>query len=299
MKNFLTFVLLAVATVANANDRQTIGWSFAISNDSLGDQHDRWQSSSFQLGYFRGKQWEGSAPSQFGELLEYRVRADHLTPEDLALPAPTDRRHAGVLSFGVHTHFQRSDWEFTAGGDLVAIGPQTGLLDFQEELHRILGFQIPDLDNFQIEDQFRINLTGEVGRTLDMGDWTMRPFVEVSVGPEDMVRAGVDLSFGNLGRDDLLVRALATGHRVPAVRGSDANGTTFILGFDTAWVADSVYLPENLGYELTSARSRVRAGFHHERAKFDVFYGLAWLEPEFEAQPSGQFVGTLQVGYKF
>ena len=72
-----------------------------------------------------------------------------------------------------------------------------------------------------------------------------------------------------------------------------------MLGVDTAWVADSVYLPESLGYDLTSMRTRVRAGIHHDWKRLGIFYGLAWLEPEFEAQYEGQFVGTLRVGLDF
>lgn len=303
LKIFLKMISLcgfvAFSGMALAEERKSLGWSLAISNDSLGDQYDRWQSSSFQIGVFQGYGWNGRPPEDFGSLLEYRIRADHLTPESLSAPLASDRPHAGVLSFGVYTHAMRGKWELSVGADLLAIGPQTGLLNLQEELHEILGFEIPQLDNFQIEDQFRVNLTAEVGRSWDFRNGSVRPFVEVAIGPEDFIRSGVDLTFGKLGRNDLLVRTQATGHRVSGIRGAGQDATTFVFGFDTAWVNKSVYLPEALGYELTPLRTRVRAGVHYDWKKLGIFYGIAWLEPEFEAQPEGQFVGTLRVGWDF
>ena len=145
---------------------ETIGWSLAISNDSIGEFLDRWQSSSVQFGLAFGEPWTGRAPAGFGELIEVRFRTDLLTPESLDAPAPDDRRHAGVLAFGVHTHLARGAWDIRAGADLVIVGEQTGLLDLQEELHELLGFTVPELDDFQIEDQESLDLSAEVSLSL-------------------------------------------------------------------------------------------------------------------------------------
>jgi hypothetical protein len=46
-------------------------------------------------------------------------------------------------------------------------------------------------------------------------------------------------------------------------------------------------------------RKRVRAGVHFGADPWDVFYGIAWLGEEFEAQPEGQLVGTFQIAWPF
>ncbi len=290
--------LAALGFAAPPAAAENIGWSLAISNDSIGEFLDRWQSSSIQLGLAFGEPWTGRAPAGFGELIEVRFRTDLLTPESLDAPAPDDRRHAGVLAFGLHTHMARGAWDMRVGADLVIVGEQTGLLDVQEELHELLGFTVPELDDFQIEDQETLDLSAEVGREVPVGRGRLRPFVEVQAGSEDIVRAGLDLTFGPLADGELTMRALTTGQRVPMTF-SAANGFSWSVGADIAWVGESIYLPEELGYELTPVRQRVRAGAHYKHDRFDVFYGIAWLGEEFEAQPEGQFVGTFQARYDF
>ena len=43
-------------------------------------------------------------------------------------------------------------------------------------------------------------VSGEAGWTYQGDGWQMRPFVEAQIGPEDLVRTGVDLTFGTMGR---------------------------------------------------------------------------------------------------
>lgn len=293
----LAVFLTLLALPAGAGER--LGFSAATTNDSLGEQLDRWQSTSVQVDYFTGLEWSGRAPAHFGEVLNYRFRTDILTPEDLDNPDPNDRRHAGILAFGVHTNAARGRWDARIGGDLFVIGPQTKLLQFQRELHKILGFEIPTLDDFQIENRINGQLSGEAGWTYDAGGWRARPFVEAQIGPEDLVRVGVDVTFGSLGADDLMVRLPATGHLVPGIHGAEGNGTSFMLGADIAWVEDSIYLPESLGNELTDYRARARAGVSYEWERLNLFYGISWLSEEFEAQHESQIVGALQLGLKF
>ena len=107
----------------------------------------------------------------------------------------------------------------------------------------------------------------------------------------------MDITWGALARDTLLLRAVTTGQRTPAI--TSDQGLSWTIGADIAWVDESIYLPENLGYELTETRQRVRAGAHYKYKQYDVFYGIAYLSEEFEAQPEGQFVGTFQARIDF
>lgn len=58
------------------SQRQTIGWGRFFNNDYIGDGKDRWHSSSYTISRVRGPQWTGSLPNNFGEVLEFRFRAE-------------------------------------------------------------------------------------------------------------------------------------------------------------------------------------------------------------------------------
>ena len=288
----LAFVLAHGPMSAQGVER--LGFALAISNDSLGDWHDRWRSSSLEVGVLTGP-----SASMTGGLLEYRFRADVLMPANIGTVVPADRRHAGVLAFGLHGHSDIGAVDVRVGGDLVMVGPQTGLYRFQTKLHDIFGFITPNLPEFQIGNSVRFDVSAEAGSSLCSGNWAIRPFVEVRTGTEDIVRAGIDLSSSTGAcRDDLVMRTVATGHLVP-YGFEHGIGLRFVAGADVAWVRESLYLPENHGYELTPVRLRIRGGVHRTGRRFDVFYGLTWLGEEFKAQPEGQFVGTLQVKLRF
>ena len=298
MRLALAAALLA-ALPGGAIAKERLGWSLAITNDSIGEFRDRWQSSSVQVGAVYGDAWNGRLPDRFGELLEFRFRTDIITPSNLDAPDPADRRHAGVLAFGLHSHAELSGFESRIGADLVVIGEQTGLLDLQTELHRILGFTIPRMDGFQIEDQIGIDVSGEIARTWIVGSNTIRPFVEAQAGSEDLIRAGFDIAFGAWDKDSLLLRSVVGGQRAPAVTGNRPEGLALSFGADVAWVDESVFLTPDLGAELTEVRGRVRIGGSYASDRYEVFYGLTWLSPEFEAQSEGQFVGTFQAKIRF
>ena len=293
----LTGLSGARLTPAEAEETGYLGFAWSHSNDSLGDWHDRWRSSSSEAGILTGPAGMDQAPPRLGQLLEYRFRSDILMPANVRSPHPGDRRHAGMVALGLHSHARRRNLDLRVGGEVVVIGPQTGLYDIQTRLHRILGFDIPNLPDFQIGDTVRLEASAEAGATLRSGGWTIRPFVEVRTGTEDIFRSGIDLMSGS-GPDDLTMRAVATGHRVPfgLIR---RTGLHYVAGADVAWVGKSIYLPEALGYRLTPVRVRLRGGIHYTGRRFDLFYGLSWLGKEFEAQPEGQFVGTLQFKIRF
>ncbi|PKQ12580.1 MAG: DUF2219 domain-containing protein [Alphaproteobacteria bacterium HGW-Alphaproteobacteria-1] len=292
---------VALAGMAGAEGRSRIGYGLIFTNDLIGDGDDRWRSGSVASSRIFAPGWDGQAPSRFGELLELRFNGEIIAPEDLSTPAPVDRPYAGALSLGLHTHIQRAQMEYALGADLVVTGSQTGLDDFQDWLHGIVGGD--DISRAtkraQVDDGFHPTGVFEAGRSFDLGPARLRPFAEARMGVETLVRAGADLTFGSLTRGELLVREPVTGQRYRAVR-QDVPGHAFILGADFAWVEDSEFFPGRAAVTPEDYRARVRGGVHWEgRSGASLFYGLTWLSEEFEEQNEGQVVGSLQFRLRF
>lgn len=293
-------LLLSVLTAlpAAAQDRSTLGFGRLFVNDALGDARDRWQTGSYSFSYLRGPTWGGSLTTGFGEVLEFRARGSIIAPEDLADPAPGDRRYAGTVALGLHTHFALGRAEARVGLDLVAIGPQTGLGRFQQWVHDIFALPEPDLSD-QIGNRLMPTLSAEVGRSFALGAAaSVRPFIEAQAGAESFVRAGADLTFGQFGEGALMIREPVTGQRYAGIRGTHGRGFTALLGADVARVFDSAYLPD-AGTPPEDIRTRVRAGLHWQGERVDVFYGVTWLSEEFGSQSEGQVVGALRVNVQF
>lgn len=293
----LLLVCLAAAPVA-AQDRVTLGFGRLFTNDALGDGEDRWQSGSYTLSLLRGPSWDGTLPDRPGVILEYRLRAAIAAASNLENPAPDDRRYAGTLAIGVHTHFDRAGFDVRAGVDLVGIGPMTGLGQFQEGVHEIFGLSEPDRSN-QIGNRLRPTASVEVAREVDLGSARLRPFVEAQAGAETLVRAGADVTFGGFGRGGLMLRDTVSGQLYPGIRDDGVAGVSFVLGADVAHVFSSVYLPDGGQVELTDTRTRVRGGINWNTGASEVFYGVSWLSREFEGQPEGQLVGSLRLSLRF
>lgn len=301
----LTAVILSVlvcAPVAQAEPRETLGYGRLLSNDYFGDGNDRWRTGSWTSSRIWGPEWTGTAPSGFGELIELRLSAEIFAPDDLARASAGDRPYAGALSVGMHTHFDMQGFETALGADLVVTGSGTGLGNFQRAVHKALGVRVPSrvtLDD-QISGGFHPTVVAEMGRDLALTPQLhLRPFIEGRAGAETLVRAGIDLTFGSVGLDELLVRESVTGHRYRVVQNPEAGGFSFLLGADIAHVADSIYLPEGRGFTLTDSRERVRAGVQWQGVRASAFYGLTYLGEEFEAQTEGQVLGSLQVKFSF
>ncbi len=293
------FAVLLFVSSALAAERETLGWGRLFTNDYIGDNDDRWRTGSYAVSKVTGYGWDGALPETFGEIIEFRFRSEIIAPENIVTAAPGDRRYAGILSFGAHTHFQRQGTEISAGLDLVITGEQTGMGDLQTEIHRILGASKPGVLDDQISNGFHFTGLVEAARTYRISDTvTARPFVELQAGVETLVRVGGDLLIGRLGQDELYVRDVTTGHRYRINRGQHT-GFSAVIGGDIAYVEYSDYLPESDGYVLTDTRSRVRAGVHWQGEKSAIFYGLTWLSEEFEAQPESQIVGSIRLDIKF
>ncbi len=76
---FLAVALAGVLTTGTApvqaQERVTLGFARLFNNDALGDTRDRWRSGGYSVSRFRGERWGGSLPTEFGAILEQRLRA--------------------------------------------------------------------------------------------------------------------------------------------------------------------------------------------------------------------------------
>lgn len=315
MKPFICALVLALATfgagqapaqesapateIAPPVQRVTLGWGRLFSNDIIGDGRDRWRTGSYTVSRVRGTDWTGSLPTRVGEIIEFRFRAETLAPANITAPAADDRRYAGVLSFGLHTHFDLSGFDTAVGMDMVVTGPQTGMGRFHRKVHDLLGMSDVGLLPDQIVDDVHPTLVAEMGRSLGFGPARIRPFAEVQAGAETMVRVGADLDFGGYSRGALMLRDSATGQRYRAVVQDRVGGISLTMGGDIARVSGSAYLPEGGAATLSDTRERLRAGLHWQGDRSEMFYGLTWLGKEFEQQPEGQLLGSLNIRFQF
>ena len=300
IRRFLAAVLLCgLAGPVLAEERVTLGWGRMFTNDALGDMEDRWRTGSYTLSRVRGPSWSGELPGTFGEILEFRARAEIIAPENLTAAAPGDRRYAGVLTLGVHSHFQAAGLETSLGLDLAITGKQSGISSMQDALHDLLDMTRPRVASNQIGNGFHPTLVLETGRGFQVGRADIRPFAEAQAGLETFVRAGLDLSFGTYGRGALMIREHTTGQRYRAVAGDVEPGLTFTLGGDVARVFDSELLPEGGAAVLNDTRQRLRAGIAWQGDRSSVLFGLTWLGKEFEGQREGQTVGSINLQLNF
>ncbi|MGL6210408.1 MAG: lipid A-modifier LpxR family protein [Paracoccaceae bacterium] len=298
--------LLAVSALcfltlpAAAEDRETLGWGRLFSNDTIGDGQDRWRTGSYALSRISGDSWNGALPGGFGEILELRLRADTIAPSNLDNPAADDRRYAGLVTIGLHTHLAFGGFEASVGGGIALTGPQTGVGTFQSVVHGAFGLGDVNALDTQLENAVYLTAATEMGRRFAISDRVeFRPFIAAEAGVETLVRAGGDLVIGDFGRDDLMLRDTTTGQRFRGVEGEQVSGLSFTLGGDIAKVFDSVLLPDGGAVDLVEDRSRLRAGVHWQGGQASVFYGLTYLSKEFEQQDEGQILGSLNVNLWF
>lgn len=297
------FAMVFLTSESSAAERTKQGFGLMITNDVLGDTHDRWRTGSFESSWIFAPDWQGQAPARFGELLELRINGEVVGPENLATPAPLDRRYGQVLSFGLHTHFQPSAVDYAVGLEAVITGSQLGLDDVQEALHTVLGGRDPSpaVLAAQVSNDVYANAVFETGHRLQLGNRTqIRPFFEARVGTETLARVGVDVTFGRFGESGLLIRNPVSGHRLSAVEDAPYRGFSWLVGADVAYVDSSIFIPSSGPVQLEDTRTRVRAGAHwRTQAGTSVFYGVSWFSEEFNTQREAQVVGSLQLRLKF
>ena len=296
----LIVLLIPLGHATNAQSSELLGVGRLFTNDYLGDGRDRYRSGSYVRSYMRGPyDWDGT-PQEFGVIREYRLRSSIIASDGIGR-APGDRPYVGALSLGVHSHFGEGTFRGSAGIDVTAVGPQTGVSRFQKWAHDQLSLEQVRFTQHQLSDNFYLGLTAEGADNLRLSDKiTARPFAELLIGPEDLVRFGADVFVGSDIASDLLIRDTATGHVYRGTENTDFAGLAFVVGADWAVVADSVYLPESRGVTAKDRRGRVRAGVHWQsRNATSLFYGLTYLGPEFEGQPEGQLTGSLKLNFNF
>lgn len=292
--------LSLLSSVASAQERTRLGYGRLINNDFLADTKDRWRTGSVVSSRVWGPSWEGAAPDTFGELLEFRIKAEIIAPENLAASAAGARPYAGSLSFGLHSHFKTREAQVAVGLDMVLTGPMTQLDEFQGILHDVLGVNEASTATLanQIGNGVHPTFVMEMGRDYSLGGATVRPFVETRIGVETMVRVGADVTVGQVGQQELMVRDPVSGQRYRTIQ-HKLPGYSFVVGGDIAKVASSVYLPSNRGFTLSDSRQRLRAGLHWQGERSSTFYGVTWLGEEFVGQKEGQLVGSLRLNLDF
>ena len=296
----LLVLLVPFGTPITAETRDLLGVGRLFTNDYLGDGRDRYQSGSYVRSYVRGPQdWDGT-PEDFGTIREYRLRSAIIASDGIG-EAPGDRPYAGIVSVGVHSHFGQDTFRGSVGVDVTAVGPQTGVSDFQDRAHDVLGLDQVRFTDSQLGNNVYIGFTAEAAEILPLSyGLTARPFAELQIGPEDIARIGADVYLGGSITDDILIRDVTTGHLYSGGTTDSVAGFAFVLGADMAAVGDSVYLPEERGAIATNQRGRLRAGMHWQsEGDTSVFYGLTYLSPEFEDQPEGQVTGSLKLNFNF
>ena len=289
----LTFGL--TATVPAFAAAETLGWGRVFSNDYAGDGHDRWRSGSFALSMLRGQSWDGAPPPAPDAITELRFRTEVIAPARTR-DGRDDRPYAGLVAFGAFAHQSFGPFETSLGGEVIAIGPSTGVSAFQERAHEILGFDPPRGIGRQLGDALHLHAQSEVVRPWRMAPGlTLRPFLAAESGSEEIARLGVDAIWGGIGHGDLWLRDPVTGQPYRGIE-AETTGLSLVIGADTAWVGDSVFLP---GREARDRR-RARIGLHWQpQAQTRLFYGLSWLSEEFEGQHESQVLGSLKLEFGY
>ncbi|PKP85195.1 MAG: DUF2219 domain-containing protein [Alphaproteobacteria bacterium HGW-Alphaproteobacteria-2] len=296
-------VLIGMMGSAAAQERGLLGYGHLFNNDGLAAAQDRWRTGSYQISVLHGREWQGSLPEGIGQVLEFRLRAEIIAPSNLARPVPlNDRRYVGILAPGVHTHFGFLGTEVSLGADLVITGPQTGLDDFQDFTHELFGATNPRADRTQIGNSFYPTARAEVGREFRIAGRTnlrVRPFVEAQAGAETFARVGADITFGRFGLGGLRLRDPVSGQRFSGIQDEGGAGLSLLVGGDVAYVHDSRFLSRSPAVEKRDVRERLRGGLQLDWGFGSMFYGITWLGREFEGQPEGQLVGSLNLHLSF
>ncbi|MFC3117575.1 hypothetical protein ACFOHS_01785 [Jhaorihella thermophila] len=93
----------AQSEAARGGGVRVLGYGWLATNDTLGDNQDRWRTGSLTVSAAFGKEWTGRAPSRPFDLWELRLQGQVIGPSDLTRYNPTDRPYAGMLSLGGFT----------------------------------------------------------------------------------------------------------------------------------------------------------------------------------------------------
>lgn len=291
-------IVLATSATASADEWQGstfLGSVWLLTNDHLGDLHDRWRSASLQAGFVFARPGTDLDSYAFGDVVELRLGAEFLTPEELDDNTTDARPLATAVTVGLHAHARRGATDLALGLYIYSLGSQTGLGGLLDDVHPSLSEEVRDA---QITERFVPTLTGEVARNVALlPGLTFRPFAEIRAGVETYARLGFDMILGPGPETTVPARDVTTG-QVLWLTGQDARGWTLIAGGDVAHVFDSLYLPEDRA-DIDNPRVRLRAGGMWRGDRFGLFYGVTWLGEEFEGQREPQITGSIQIDLRF
>ena len=124
-----------------------------------------------------------------------RLGAEIIAPERLSPSGiPTDRAFAGILAAHVRD-YRKFDWlETWFGAGVSVVGPQTGLSDFLDAAHEVLGGAPVSAftAGTQVPNDVYLDLGVEVAAQIPVDGAVVRPFVEAKSGLETYARVGVD-----------------------------------------------------------------------------------------------------------
>lgn len=330
-RSFFTAAALCAALPAFADDQDiadTFTWvsetedilgEGMIWNDRLGDGQDRYKTGGMTQSWllpesvFSDGNWiDGHAAA-----IEFQGRGFIVTPNNTSNPAANDRpfaQYVGVgaylRTFGAPKNYGADTTlsvEHRAGIEVGLVGEPLPLFELQEALH---GNGIGRNSANTLDTEVLVN--AEVKRTyrwhtdLDATELEVAPYAQGSFGMrENSARIGADLITGSS------LKARTWNHE-PAIGALIAGGSAprdgihwaSWVGGDIGYIASDAFLdggfngsgPSTARTEVTA---RVRAGIMVEYNDFAASYSLAWLSPEFEAQPEGQLVGGFQIKYRF
>jgi len=300
MRIILLCLLVFCGVSVSAAEFRIIGRAAIFNNDYFGDGDDRWRSGSYSRSTFFGVGWDGEIPRS--GIYELRFRGELIAPSDLSQPLSVgERPFVGMAAVGLTRHTRLRDLDVSWGGELVAIGPQTGISTFVIDAHELLGFKVPRATNGQLGNDLIPTGSFEVSRLIARSgrSFQLRPFVEAQAGVETYARIGMDIAFSEGVRGDLLTRDVVTGQLMTVISMKGMAGLTPMIGADIARVFDSYYLPSSSGLAIKKWRARVRGGVRSVGHSRDVFMGLTWLSPEYEGQPGGQVLGSFSIDHHF
>lgn len=261
-------------------------FSRLMSNDHIGDRKDRWRTFAYGLSVLKG--------TDSGAVHELRFRTEIIAGRRLKVEpgGDLDRRMAGVMGVGAYRSDRVGAADYRVGLDVTAIGPQTGMVDFQKWFHELIQQHGPSdyARDMQIPDAISLGASGELGRDFQISSAAVRPWVAAAAGgPEPSLRAGLDMIWGHAA-GEFGVRDEVTGWRLPMRRDRDDVGRSVLAGVDVAKISSSKFFPDG---DHEETRLRARVGGLTDFAGGRLFYGATYLSEEFKAQPEGQVLGSI------
>lgn len=272
-----------------------VGSRDTLTNDLLGDGHDRWRSSAYE----HSRLYEDSF---WGNTTQLRLRGEIISPWKLSTQ-PQDRDYANAIGLGMFTMGQTGPLGYRLGGEVLMTGDQTGLRSLQKNLHDLLGRPASDgqigRNRRRLGDGVHGLVRAEAWTSLGKGTpWELRPYAMAQAGYETSASLGFDVIYGPAAHSTRWVREDTTG--TPLIVNHRGNeGVSFVGGADITRVHDSIYFPDDSAVRPEKTRTRARLGVAWRREPFSVFFGQTWMSKEFEGQAEAQRLGVLSVDFNF